>query len=45
MISTMKVNSPQDPSNKPIQPDVLLTPTSGDIQEGKDIHLSYFLSH
>jgi len=24
---------------------VLLTPTSGDIQEGKDIHLSYFLSH
>jgi hypothetical protein len=24
---------------------VLLTPPSGDIQEGKDIHLSYFLSH
>jgi hypothetical protein len=24
---------------------VLLTPTSVDIQEGKDIHLSYFLTH
>jgi hypothetical protein len=46
MISTMKVNSQQDPSsNKPILPTVLLTPTAVDIQEGKDIHLSYFLSH
>jgi C-terminal processing protease CtpA/Prc len=45
MISTMKVNSPLDSSNKSILPTVLLTPTSGDIQEGKDIHLSYFLSH
>jgi hypothetical protein len=45
MISTMKVNSPHDSSNKSILPTVLLTPTSGDIQEGKDIHLSYFLSH
>jgi len=41
----MKVNSPHDSSNKSILPTVLLTPTSGDIQEGKDIHLSYFLSH
>lgn len=46
MISTMKVNSQQDPSsNKPIFPNVLLTPSDVDILEGKDIHLSYFLSH
>lgn len=46
MISTMKVNSPQDPtSNTPILPTVLLTPTVNDLQEEKDIHLSYFLSH
>ena len=46
MISTMKVNALSDPtSNKPILPTVLLTPTSSDIKSGKDIHLSYFLSH
>jgi hypothetical protein len=46
MISTMKVNAISDPtSNKPIAPTVLLTPTLSDIQSGKDIHLSYFLSH
>jgi hypothetical protein len=42
----MKVNAISDPtSNKPIAPTVLLTPTLSDIQSGKDIHLSYFLSH
>ena len=46
MISTMKVNALSDPtSNKPISPTVLLIPTLSDIQSGKDIHLSYFLSH
>jgi len=46
MISTMKVNAFDDPtSNKSIEPSVLLTPTISDIQAGKDIHLSYFLTH